>query len=280
MLEDNEFRLLLQHLERPWAGYRKVRKGVKKRLRRHMEALGCTTIDAYLKLIELRPNEKDVCEQCLLVTISRFFRDRRFWQILKDRLLPHLLQTFEAPIRIWCAGCACGEEPYSLAIVWSSMEHPPTLDLLATDTQNVCLERARKGIYGRSSLKEICGEWRDAFFVSRRDGRSFQIKTDRLPPIQWQRHNLFDPPPHGPFQMIFLRNNLLTYHQGPLLRATFGRIVSTLEPGGYLAVGSHEKLPASPHLLIRDLDCPWVYCLKSLQSDVDKPLGQGLKSKS
>lgn len=263
MLGDNEFRLLLQHLERPWTGYRKVRKGVKKRLHRHMEALGCTTIESYIKLIELRPNEKDVCEQCLLVTISRFFRDRRLWQILKDRLLPLLIQAFEAPVRIWCAGCACGEEPYSLAIVWSSMENSPTLELLATDAQSVCLDRARKGIYGRSSFKEVRGELRDAYFVSRRGGRSFQIKTNQLPPIQWQRHNLLDPPPHGSFQMIFLRNNLLTYHQGPLLSAAFDRIVSTLDPGGYLVVGSHEKLPSSTHPLVRDPDCPWVYRYES-----------------
>lgn len=259
MLSDNEFRQLLEALNRPWAGYRKVRKGVKKRVRRHMERLGCNTVETYLQQLALSPEEKAICEENLLVTISRFFRDRRLWQVLNERLLPRLIQTFEAPIRIWCAGCACGEEPYSLAIVWSSIENSPTLELLATDTQSVCLDRAQKGVYGRSSLKEVRGELRDAYFISRRGGRSFQIKTNRLPPIQWQRHNLFDPPPHGPFQMIFLRNNLLTYHQGPLLRAVFDRIVRKLTPGGYLVAGSHEKLPSSTHSLIRDPDCPWVY---------------------
>jgi chemotaxis methyl-accepting protein methylase len=59
--------------------------------------------------------------------------------------------------------------------------------------------------------------------------------------------------------MIFLRNNLLTYHQGPDLLHAFSRIVSVLLPGGYLAVGSHEKLPGQASELIRDAHCPWVY---------------------
>lgn len=259
MLSDDEFRQLLEALNRPWAGYRKVRRSVKKRVRRHMEKLGCNTVGNYLQQLSLSPEEKAICEESLLVTISRFFRDRRLWQILKERLLPHLIQAFEAPIRIWCAGCACGEEPYSLAILWSLLENSPAVELMATDVQSNCLNRARKGRYGLSSLKEIHGDLRDAFFVSRRGGRSFQIKKNRLPPIQWHQHDLFDPPLPGPLHMIFLRNNLLTYHQGSALSKAFDRIVSTLTPGGYLIVGSHEKLPASKHSFIRDPDCPWVY---------------------
>jgi chemotaxis methyl-accepting protein methylase len=259
MLNDDEFRTLLRYLDRPWRGYRKVRKGVKKRLSRRMDEIGCRTIADYLELLNRSPAEKDACEQCMLVTISRYFRDRQLWQTLKERLLPLLIQTFEPPIRIWCAGCACGEETYSLAIVWDSMENSSVVELLATDTQSVCLDRARKGLYGRSSLKEVPVDLRDAYFVSIRGGRSFKIKTNRLPPIQWQQHNLLDFPPPGPFQMILLRNNLLTYHQGPLLRAAFDRITSTLAPGGYLVVGSHEKLPDSAFTFIRNPQCPWVY---------------------
>ncbi|MGD8846310.1 MAG: CheR family methyltransferase [Desulfobacteraceae bacterium] len=264
MFNDDEFRTLLGHLDRPWQGYRKVRKGVKKRLSRRMDEIGCRTIADYLEVLNRSPEEKDACEQCLLVTISRYFRDRQLWQTLKERLLPLLVQRFEPPIRIWCAGCACGEEAYSLAIVLDSMENSPIVELLATDTQNACLDRAGKGLYGHSSLKEVPVDLRAAYFVSMRGGRSFKIRKNRLPPIQWQQHNLLDPPPPGPFQMILMRNNLLTYHQGPLLRAAFDRITATLPPGGYLVVGSHEKLPASTSTFIRDPQCPWVYSMNHL----------------
>lgn len=261
MLSDEEFRSLLQYLNRPWAGYRKVRKGVKKRLRRHMEQVGCRNIEEYLQHLQIHPEEKRACEQCLLVSISRFFRDRHFWQALKERLFPRIIRDFDPPLRIWSAGCACGEEPYSITILWDLMEASPTLELLATDTQSVCLSRAQEGIFGLSSLKEVPDDVKSAYFSSRKGGRQFRVEKDILPAIQWQQHNLLTPPPPGPFHMIFLRNNLLTYHQGIQLRTAFDRIISELAPGGYLAVGSHEKLPATSHCLIRDPHCPWVYKL-------------------
>lgn len=259
MLGDNEFRQLLMYLDRPWAGYRKVRKGVKKRLRHHMQALGCKTIEAYLVELQHLPDERRVCEQHLLVTISRFFRDRQLWHDLKTRLLPGLLERCAPPIRIWSAGCACGEEPYSLAMVLEDLDPPPTVELLATDIQTVCLDRARQGVYNQSSLKEVPEQLRRTYFESLRGGRRFRIKCHRLPPVRWLQHHLLDPPPTGPFHMILLRYNLLTYYQGPRLKSAFDRILGVLAPGGCLVVGSHEKPPRTRFRLERDEHCPWAY---------------------
>ena len=176
MLDDNAFRLLLKHFDRPWAGYRKVRKGVKKRLRHHMQSLGCKTIEAYLVKLQELPDERQVCEQCLLVTISRFFRDRELWRDLKARLLPSLVEICDAPLRIWSAGCACGEEPYSLAMVLASLDGAPPATLLATDIQTICLDRAREGIYNPGSLKEVPDELLQVYFDRLQGGRCFRIK--------------------------------------------------------------------------------------------------------
>jgi len=263
MLSDEDFRILLLHLDRPWAGFRKVRRGVKRRIRFHMQALGCSSATAYLQVIKRRPEIRAECERRLLVTISRFFRDRQLWQAFRERLLPGLVGRFEAPIRIWSAGCAGGEEPYSLAMVWQSLPGSPPLELLATDADVRCLDRARAGVYGRSSLKEVPDDIRTHFFDPQRGGRQFQIKPCLFRPIEWRLHQLLDPPPPGPFHAILLRNNLLTYHQGVSLQAAFGRILSVLTPGGYLVVGSHEKLPSSSLPLVRDENCPWVYMLNT-----------------
>ena len=259
MLGDNEFRYLLDHLDRPWTGYRKVRKGVKKRLRHHMQSLGCKSVEAYLRKLQELPDERQLCEHYLLVTISRFFRDRELWHDLKIRLLPCLFEIFSPPVRIWSAGCACGEEPYSLAMILKDLHDPPAVTLLATDIQSVCLDRARQGIYNRSSLKELPGQMRQAYFDSLPGGRGFRIRRDRLPPVRWQRRHLLDSPPAGLFHLIMLRNNLLTYYQGPRLGSAFDRILGVLAPGGYLVVGSHEKPPRSRFRLQRDERCPWVY---------------------
>ena len=263
MLSDTEFRDLLGHLNRPWAGYRKVRKGVKKRVRRHMQELGCLNIEQYLFQLESHSEARATCERCLRVTISRFFRDRELWRTLAAPILPDLIERFYPPIRIWSAGCACGEEPYSLAMIWDGLAHPPALDLLATDASGVCLSRARKGIYSRSSLKGVPDKISQRYFQSRKGGRQFLIRPHRLSPIRWQQHDLLNPPPEdGPFHMILLRNNLLTYYQRPHLHAAFERILSVLVPGGYLVVGAHERLPVSKFMLIREVGYPWVYRLE------------------
>ncbi len=261
MLSDNEFKKLLGHLNRPWEGFRKVRKGVKKRIRRHMEELGHTTVEGYLLEMERRPEVRVECEQRLMVTISRFFRDRQLWQAFRERLLPDLIGRFADPVRIWSAGCANGEEAYSLAMVWHSLPSSPPLQLLATDADARCLDRARAGVYGRSSLKEVPADMLARYFDPHRGGRQFHIKAHLLAPITWRRHHLLDRPPTGPFHVILLRNNLLTYHQGLSLQAAFERILTVLAPGGYLVVGSHEKLPSSSLPLVRGENCPWVYQL-------------------
>lgn len=262
MLGDTEFRGLLKRLNRPWDGYRKVRKGVIKRLRRHMQELGCSTVDQYVVQLARQPGAKAAHEQCLRVTISRFFRDRHLWQALQTRGLPDLVERFPPPIRIWSAGCANGEEPYSLAMLWDEMKYPQALDLLATDAGKACLERARKGAYSRSSLKELPDEMRKRYFSSRKGGRQFIIRTHQLTPIRWRQHDLLTPlSENGPFHLILLRNNLLTYYQGPDLLAALTRIVAALSPGGWLVTGARERLPESDLKLIRDECCPWAYRL-------------------
>lgn len=262
MLSDNEFRTLLQHFGRPWSGYRKVRKGVKKRLRRHMIQLGCTSVETYLQALKDQPDQQEICEKCLLVTISRFWRDRQLWEFLRHHLLPEINRSFESPIHAWSAGCACGEEAYSLAMAWA--EHFDTADLsvLATDTQRACLDRAAKGIYASASLKELPEDLQSIFFAPHRGQRQWRIRTARLPLIQWRPHQLFDPPPPGAFHLIFLRNNLLTYHQGDRLQTALEAILSVLAPGGWLVVGSHETLPPISFDLVRSPSCPWGYQLR------------------
>ncbi len=260
MLSDNDLRLLIDSLDRPWTGYRKVRKGVKKRIRRHMQTLGCSTVDRYLRCLSRDPDARRTCDARLRVTISRFFRDRYLWQELHDRLLPDLVNRFGSPVRIWSAGCACGEEPYSLAIVWRQLTPAAVIDLLATDADGSCLERARAGIYTHSSLKELPDNIRKRYFSSARGGRCMRIRAQELPAVRWRLHDLRDPPPEpGPFHIILMRNNLLTYYRGDVMHNAVSGIVRVLTPSGCLVIGSHERLPEKAWPLKRDADCPWVY---------------------
>ncbi len=263
MLGDEEFRLLLEFLDRPWPGFRKVRKGVKKRVRRHMERLGCGTLDGYLrKMAASDPAARAVCERCLRVTISRFFRDRGLWEHLRERLLPEMPERFPEGVTAWSAGCANGEEPYTLSMIWEDLTaadpSAPELEILATDVDDTCLERAGAGRYPMSSLKEVPERLKTQWFRKIPGGGQWQVDGRLRSRIRWQVHDLLDPPPHV-FQMVFLRNNLLTYYRGDRMETAFRRIVTALAPGGLLILGAHERPPETGLPLKRDAECPWVY---------------------
>lgn len=118
MLSDDEFKMILDYFNRPWQGYRKVRKGVKKRIRRHMQDLNCSTARDYISIIAADKDQERITESCLLVTISRFFRDSRMWEYIEKTILPEFIENVRDQIQVWSAGCACGEEAYSLSILW------------------------------------------------------------------------------------------------------------------------------------------------------------------
>lgn len=261
MLSDKEFAKLLAYFDRPFEGYRKVRGGVKKRIRRRMAQIRCTDMEEYLKILDTDPEEKNACENCLTVTISRFFRDRRLWEYLRTTVLEDVAKRSGNRVHIWSAGCANGEEAYSLVLLWDMLGIDTLLHITATDLDTDNLERARLGVYQLSSLKELPGSIRIRYFSLLSGERRYRIQPELTKSIRWLRHDMFDPPPEGPFDVIFLRNNLLTYYHGAELEKALARITKTLTPRGYLVIGSHERLPETGFSFLRHEECPWVYQL-------------------
>lgn len=178
-MDDHQFRQLLQRFGLSWKGYRKVRKGVKKRIRRHMRELGCQTVEAYLDELDKCEEVSQQCERLMTVSISRFFRDRRLWQVLQEEALPSLIEKEKEKINVWCAGCACGEEVYSFKIVWETLKATwrrfPELEIMATDINPIYLDRAQGGIYPSSSLREVQKEVRLKYFQMQGGGTLYAI---------------------------------------------------------------------------------------------------------
>lgn len=250
IMDDNEFRQILNKFDLSWSGYRKVRKGVKKRIARHMRLLDMSTAEGLLKAAEYDPGLRQQLELLLKVSISRFFRDRKLWQDMETRVLPALIRMSDTKTRVWSAGCACGEEVYSLAIVWdrfvSTMANSPELELIATDSNPDVLEKAKAGVYAKSSLKELDGHVLEQYFTPVA-GR-FMIRASLKTRVTWQMHDLIaEALPRGQFLLIFLRNNLLTYYGNDSRDAALARILDRLAPGGFLVIGAHEKIPPQFH---------------------------------
>jgi chemotaxis protein methyltransferase CheR len=251
-MDDASFRKILLFFGLSWQGYRKVRKGVKKRIARHMEALGCRTVDDLLVLFRENPQELGKARELLTVTISRFFRDRQLWDILGKHILPQMCANREGSCRVWHAGCASGEEVYSFKIVWDqasrAVDRSPPLEIWATDLNPLVLRRCQDAIYPSRSLKELDAQLRDAYFVPVPQG--FAVRREFCRGIYWMHHDfVLEEPPRTCFDLIFLRNNLLTYYGPEEARPVLAKIVGALNKGGYLIIGSHERV-MSPDLAL------------------------------
>ena len=246
-MDDQHFRELLDFLGLSWKGYRKVRKGVKKRIDGYMQGLGLRTLGFLLSALEKNPEQRAQVEKLMTVSITRFFRDRNLWTAIESHLLPTVISREGKKIKVWSAGCSSGEEIYSFKILWEewgqNQDGTPELELWASDMNPELIDRARTGLYTFSSLKEVPEGWRSKYFRPAKANR-WAISDSLKEGIHWKVHNLLtDEPPSKEFQITFLRNNLLTYYREEFLRPCLGKVIEKLSPGGFLIIGAHEKLP-------------------------------------
>jgi chemotaxis methyl-accepting protein methylase len=249
VVDDHQFRRLLDGLGLSWTGYYKVRKGVKKRIVHHMQQSGCRSVDDYLTTIARDPELERECQRLLTVSISRFFRDRPVWEALEGSILPDLIAGGSRSIKVWSAGCARGEEAYSFVIIWdilaSRFDRMPELETWATDLNPEAIEQAKAGVYSMSSLKETPRWVSDRYFTMMHKHRTFAVPATLKEGIRWAVHDLLrDDPPGEGFHIVFLRNNLLTYYEDLLLAGPLNRIVGSLASGGYLIIGAKESMKA------------------------------------
>lgn len=243
----------LPRLERSWSGYRRVRRLVCKRLAQRLQALGVADLDAYRRHLAARPEEWRALDALCAIPVSRFYRDRGVYDALERRVLPVLVET-AAPrpaIAAWSAGCASGEEPYTLALIWAIRLQPrfpaAGLRIVATDSDAKVLARARAGRYASSSLKELPGDLRMLGFEEQ-DG-TWRIR-DRFRAVDFVQQDLREVMPDGPFDLILCRNVVLTYYSPPLRDVLMAGIVGRLRPGGALVVGAHESVPPAMQELL------------------------------
>lgn len=246
-MDPREFARLLDCFNLSAEGYRKVRRGVQKRIVRHMQRLGCPSMRAYLARLESDGAARQEARRLMDVSISRFFRDGELWQALEAETLPALVAGHPAGLRIWSAGCALGQEVYSIRMLWACLADGatamPPLDLLATDVNPAYLERAIEGVYPAKALARVPEEARARFFRPAGKG-CVRVAEELRQGIRWQVHDLAThPPPAHEVHIIFLRNNLLTYYRKEIVEATLPAIVDSLALDGYLVVGRKERLP-------------------------------------
>jgi chemotaxis protein methyltransferase CheR len=233
-----------------WPGYRRVRGQVCKRVDRRIQALKVDGLPAYKAYLSEHAGEWAALEALCSIPISRFYRDRPVFDALGEQILPQLAEraTARAPavIRCWSVGCASGEEPYTISLLWDQRlepRYPQTrLAIVATDVDEHLLERARAACYARSSLRELPAGWIDRAFDRRND--LYCLRDHWKGCVEFCHQDIRLEQPHGEFDLILCRNVAFTYFSEAVQRAVLARIASRLSAEGFLVIGRHESLPS------------------------------------
>lgn len=240
---------LLPQMRLRWPGFRKVRRRVYKRIDRRLKELGLSGVDAYRSYLEAHPAEWPVLDALCWIPISRFYRGKRVFECLEQEVLYPLAEAAvtrgEKETRWWSVGCASGEEPYTLAILWrrALARRFPALGvrILATDIDPQAIERAERGCYPGSSVKDLPGEWRTEAFVA--SNEEFCLKAEYREPVTFRLQDIRKAAPEGRFDLILCRNVVFTYFDEVLQQDILKKLMDKLTPGGAFVIGSAEHLP-------------------------------------
>ncbi len=217
------------------------RRNIRRRIVRRMESAGIHDFPRYLDLVQRDPAEQEILRSLLVVTISRFFRNAKVFRLLSREILPRLA-AWGKPVTVWSAGCAGGEEPYSVRIAWEELPgETPRLRLLATDVDAASLERAASGRYPERSLRELPEGLRGRYFE--REGESYRVREDVIRSVSFRKMDLLRDGSPGRFDLILCRNTAFTYFGPRERRAVAAMFGASLEDGGYLVLGRTESLP-------------------------------------
>jgi chemotaxis protein methyltransferase CheR len=256
----------LPRLRLRWPGYRKVRRTVCKRLRRRLRDLDLPDLAAYRGFLEGHPEEWARFDAFCRIPISRFYRDRGVFDYLADQVLPELAASAAAggarELRCWSAGCASGEEAYTLRILWDlalQASHPKLrVTILGTDAEPQMLARAKAACYPAGALKDLPEAWREAAFT--RDGETFCLKPGFRKDVSFRALDIRQQPPDGLFDLILCRNLVFTYFVAAAQAEALRAIEARLAPGGYLVIGAHERLLEEGGGLVQVAPGLPVYC--------------------
>jgi chemotaxis protein methyltransferase CheR len=242
-MNDNKYVEFLQwalpQMRMRWPGFKKVRRQVCRRIAGRLEELNLAEVSNYKTYLADHPQEWKKLDSFCHISISRFYRDKSAFHFLQDVVLKELAKEAETNrLRCWCCGCAAGEEPYTLSLLWYQVLKPyfsaTDLEIIATDSMDYMLNRALKGRYAKSSIKELPEELLQAGF------------TDS---VRFIKQDVRKSMPGGPFHLILCRYLVFTYFDANLQAELLEKILSRLVPGDELVLGKIDCLPCKTEKL-------------------------------
>jgi two-component system CheB/CheR fusion protein len=244
--EDNALEELLDYIKRErgfdFTGYK--RPSLTRRISRRMQDVGAESYQDYLAFLEAQPDEFGQLFNTILINVTSFFRDQPTWEYLQAEILPRLLDAKTEPerIRIWCTGCASGEEPYSMAMLLAEAlgtdEFRMRVKIYATDVDEDALQNARHGIYSAEEIKPVPPELREKYFEPADEG-AMAVRPEIRRAIIFGRHDLIQDPPISRIDILTARNTLI-YFGSTAQERILENFHFSLNETGYLVLGRSE----------------------------------------
>jgi len=242
-----DFEALLSYLKRTrgfdFTGYK--RPTLMRRMTRRIETVGVGSFAEYVDYLEVHPDEFTQLFNTVLINVTGFFRDPEAWEFLRTEIIPALLaaKDDDEPIRVWSAGCASGEEAYTLAIVLAealgveAFKH--RVKIYATDVDDEALAHARAGSYKFDGPQDLPITSIDKYFEH--SGDHYVFRSDLRRAIIFGRHDLFEDAPISRLDLLVCRNTLMYFNSEAQARIV-ARFHFALNDLGYLFLGKAEML--------------------------------------
>lgn len=246
-LEHVEIELLLEAIFRRY-GYdfrSYARASIERRIRQFMVKAGCATIAEMIPKLLHDADFFSHLARYFSISVTELFRDPWAYQVIREKVIP-LLKTWPH-VKIWHAGCATGEEVYSLAIVLKEEGVYDRVTIYATDFNDEALERAREGIYGLDKIQEATRNYQrtggtgsfSEYYHARYQAAAMDSSLKKR--MVFSGHNLATDSLFGEMHLIFCRN-VLIYFNRDLQNRVLGLFTESLVHGGFLCLGSKEDL--------------------------------------
>ncbi|HTE17093.1 MAG TPA: CheR family methyltransferase, partial [Armatimonadota bacterium] len=232
------------------------RPTILRRIARRMQVNGFETIPEYLDFTRGQPAEVQALQRDLLISVTDFFRDPAAWESVEAHVIPKLFEGKKKgeQVRVWVAGCATGEEAYSVAILLTEyaerLDHAPSLQVFATDLDEEALRFARDGLYEETIAADMSPERLRRFFT--REHNRYRVRKDLREKVLFAWHNILRDPPFSRLDLVTCRN-LLIYLNREMQERVLETFHFALRPEGYLLLGFSETAD-EPHGLFVPLD--------------------------
>lgn len=244
---NSEFEALLNYIKRSrgfdFTGYK--RSTLMRRVQKRMQAVGIETISGYMDYLEVDPQEFIQLFNTILINVTSFFRDQSPWDYLQAEVIPLIVARKEPhePIRVWSAGCASGQEAYTLAIALAEVlgveQFRERVKIYATDIDEEALNQARGASYNAKEVENIPQDLLAQYFDCFNSQYTFRKDLRRA--VIFGRHNLVQDAPISRIDLLVCRNTLM-YFNAEAQAKIIARFHFALNQSAFLVLGKAEML--------------------------------------